>query len=335
MIPIRDRLPTARTPVVTWLLIALNVLAFGYERLAQQSGYLAFVSDWGFVPGRFLSDPVNDAITIATSMFLHGGLLHLGGNMLYLWIFGDNVEDRLGRLRFLGFYFGGGLVAALAQMLVDPSSMVPMVGASGAVAAVLGAYIYLYPRAPITTVVPIFVFLQIVELPAFVVIGLWFVLQLVEGMLSLASPAHAGVAFFAHIGGFVAGLVAMMLVGRRSTPKRPVVDPWAGWQPPRAAPRSWNLGVIRARNRANVPCPSAVQHAHEAGRARRSPRRRQGLRLLLRPDHVRHLARGPRPHVHHARSARPPPARERRHRPLRPQHHRRRRQDPEARPRAR
>ena len=238
MIPLRDNLPTRRAPVVTWFLVAVNVLAFLYERGALAGGYRAFVSDWGFVPARFLADPIADAITIGTSMFLHGGWLHLGGNMLYLWIFGDNVEDRLGRLGYLGFYFGAGIVAALAQMLVDPASTLPMVGASGAIAGVLGGYLFLHPRVRVTTVVPIFVFLQLIELPAYVVIGLWFVMQLAEGMLSLASPTHAGVAFFAHIGGFVAGLAAMALIGRRKPPAP--IDPWAPWAPPRQAPRGWN-----------------------------------------------------------------------------------------------
>ena len=240
MIPLRDNLPTRRAPVVTWALVVINVLAFLYERAEIAGGYRAFVSDWGFVPARFLADPVADAVTIATSMFLHGGWLHLGGNLLYLWIFGDNVEDRLGRLRYLAFYFGAGVVAALAQMLVEPSSAMPMVGASGAIAGVLGAYLFLHPRQPIKTVVPIFVFLQLIELPAFVVIGLWFVMQLVEGLLSLASPGHAGVAFFAHIGGFVAGFAAMAMVGREKPPPPSARDPWRPWAPPREAPRGWN-----------------------------------------------------------------------------------------------
>ena len=240
MIPLRDNLPTRRRPVVTWALVAANVLAFLYERASIAGGYRAFVSDWGFVPARFLADPVADLVTIATSMFLHGGWLHLGGNLLYLWIFGDNVEDRLGRTRFLAFYFGSGAVAAFAQMLVDPSSLLPMVGASGAIAGVLGAYLFLHPRQPIKTVVPIFVFLQLIDLPAFVVIGLWFVMQLAEGFLSLASPGHTGVAFFAHIGGFVAGFVAMAIVGRPKAPPPPVFDPWQGWEPPKGAPRGWN-----------------------------------------------------------------------------------------------
>jgi membrane associated rhomboid family serine protease len=234
MIPIRDTLPTRRTPVVTYALVAMNIAAFLWERAAMFGGYRALIGDWGFVPARFLANPITDLVTIGTSMFLHGGWLHLAGNMLYLWIFGDNVEDRLGRLRFLAFYFGSGVVAAMAQMLVDPSSLSPMVGASGAIAGVLGGYMFLYPRAPVKTIVPIFVFIQIIELPAFVVIGLWFVMQLVEGMFSLASPAAAsGVAFFAHIGGFVAGLVAMMLVGREPPRRIEVRDPWDGWRPPR------------------------------------------------------------------------------------------------------
>lgn len=204
MFPLRDILPTRRRPYLTWALIALNVLCFIYEQAVVEAGYVQFISDWGFVPARFLADPIADAVTFITAMFLHGGWLHLLGNMWFLWIFGDNVEDRLGRVPFLSFYFGSGLVAAIAQLLIEPASTVPMVGASGAIAGVLGGYVMLYPKARIVSTIPPLFFLRF-ELPAWLVIGEWFLLQLSQALSSLGSSMEGGVAFFAHVGGFVAG----------------------------------------------------------------------------------------------------------------------------------
>ena len=155
-------------------------------------------------------------LTIFTSMFMHGGLFHIGGNMLYLWIFGNNVEDRLGRIPFLVFYLVGGIVAALAQVVIDPTSTNPLVGASGAIAAALGAYIVLFPGARILSLVFLGFFYQLLEVPALVILGFWFVLQLISGVASLgAQTAEGGVAFFAHIGGFALGLVVGVLVRAR------------------------------------------------------------------------------------------------------------------------
>jgi membrane associated rhomboid family serine protease len=240
MIPIRDRIPTRTFPIVNSLLIAVNVLAFVFEGSLVAAGYGGVVSAWGLVPGRLMADPVVDASTLLTSMFMHGGLGHLGGNMLYLYIFGDNVEDAVGHLRYLLFYLLAGLGAAAAQIAIDPTSAVPMVGASGAIAGVLAAYVSLYPRSPITVINPVFplwFFIGIfLELPAFVVIVLFFfVPNLLNGVGSLALPTSGGVAFFAHVGGFVAGLVLVRLfmIGR----ERQEADRWSGWRPPARRPR--------------------------------------------------------------------------------------------------
>ena len=232
MFPLRDRLPSRTTPFVTWLLIAANVLAFLYELAMVEAAGDRFIFAWGLVPARFAADPAGEALTVVTSMFLHGGWLHLGGNLLFLWIFGDNVEDRLGHSRYTAFYLLSGAAAAGAQILIDPGSPVPMVGASGAIAGVLGGYVLLYPRARVLVVFPIFFFIQFFELPAWVVIGEWFVLQLFNGALSLGPrSASGGIAFFAHIGGFVAGLVMVKVLapaGRARPPSGPGGDTrWA------------------------------------------------------------------------------------------------------------
>ena len=241
MIPIRDRLPTRIFPFVNYGLIALNIVSFLWELASIEAGYGNFVEDWGLVPGRFLSDPLNDSVTLFTSMFLHGGWMHIAGNMLFLWIFGDNVEDALGHGRYLLFYLISGLVAAGAQMLVAPDSTVPMVGASGAIAGVLAAYVSLYPRARVLVLVPIFVFISFFEFPAWLVILEWFALQLLSGMGALAVPsAGGGVAFFAHIGGFVCGLllIRLMMLGKTTV----AYDAWSGWRAPprRSPPPAWH-----------------------------------------------------------------------------------------------
>ena len=232
MIPLRDSNPTRRTPIVTLALIGACFVAFAYELglLATSEATLnAFITEWGVVPIDITSVWERGALasqetaTLFASQFLHGGWLHLLGNMLYLWIFGNNIEDRLGRARFIVFYLGGGLVAALAQTAIDPSSPVPMIGASGAIAATLGAYLVLFPRARITTLVFLGFFYQLINVPAIVVLGFWFVLQLMDGLASLGPDrAGGGVAFFAHIGGFVAGalLARVFTIGRRD-PGRP------------------------------------------------------------------------------------------------------------------
>jgi membrane associated rhomboid family serine protease len=217
VIPLRDANPTRRAPVVTFALIALCTVTFGYELLVLARGGEAALNDLfetrGSVPaelvaaissGSLLSEPVLD---IFTSMFLHAGWLHLLGNMLFLWIFGANVEDRMGRVRFLLVFLVGGVVAAAAQVLSGPTSGAPMIGASGAIAAVLGAYLVLFPRARIQSLVFLGFFYQLIAVPAVIVLGFWFLLQVVDGIGSLGptTVVDEGIAVFAHIGGFVAG----------------------------------------------------------------------------------------------------------------------------------
>ncbi len=199
MFPIGDDNTSRRTvPLVTYALIALNVLFF----LVELSGGDAFIGEWAFVPSRFLANPFGDLPTLFTSMFMHAGWVHLGGNMLYLWIFGDNVEDRFGHMKFTIFYLVCGLGATLAQLAFSVGSNVPNLGASGAIAGVLGAYILLFPQARIRV-------LQgqgVVQVPALIVIGLWIVLQFFSGIGSIANTAQTGgVAYMAHIGGFLTG----------------------------------------------------------------------------------------------------------------------------------
>lgn len=222
MIPLRDENPSATVPVVTRALIGLNVLVFLYELLLGPD-LGAFLYAWGFTPVKLtLAVRYGDlpllpsAAPLVTSMFLHGGWSHLIGNLWYLWIFGDNVEDALGHAGFLVFYLGCGVAASLFHYLAVPVAAIPTVGASGAIAAVLGAYILRFPRARVLTLLPIFPFFQVVPLPAFLVLGLWFLFQFVLG---LGSPATGGgIAFWAHIGGFLVGLAVMWLLGaaRRS-----------------------------------------------------------------------------------------------------------------------
>jgi membrane associated rhomboid family serine protease len=219
MIPLRDDNPASSSPVVTRALIGLNVLAFVVE-LMQGEALNEFLRDWGVVPGRLfasLSDITSapfELLTVFTSLFLHGGWLHLLGNMWYLWIFGDNVEDRLGHARFLAFYLASGFVAALVHCAFMSGSAVPTVGASGAIAGVLGAYALAFPRARVLTLIPIIFFFQIVAIPALVLLGIWFLFQFISGTLSFGSGS-GGVAWWAHIAGFVFGFVAMGLFARK------------------------------------------------------------------------------------------------------------------------
>ena len=216
MIPLRDANPTRRTPLVTLALIGACTAVFAVELAVEGSAGEAALSEffvaWGAIPSRISAalggagDGAAAAVGLLASLFLHGGWVHLAGNMLFLWIFGNNIEDRLGRLPFLAFYIVGGVAAALTQVWIDPTSDVPLIGASGAIAATLGAYIVLYPRARILALVFLVFIYQLVEVPALLVLGYWFLLQLVDGVASLgAASAQGGVAFFAHIGGFVAG----------------------------------------------------------------------------------------------------------------------------------
>lgn len=201
MLPIGDDDTSRRTvPLVTYVLIALNVLFF----FVELSGGNAFIGKWAFVPSRFLANPFGDLPTLFTSMFMHAGWAHLGGNMLYLWIFGDNVEDRFGSIQFTIFYLLCGLAATFAQLAFSLGSTVPNLGASGAIAGVLGAYILLFPQGKVRVLQG----QRVIQVPALIVIGLWIVLQFFSGIGSIANTADTGgVAYMAHIGGFIAGFV--------------------------------------------------------------------------------------------------------------------------------
>jgi len=208
VIPLRDTIPSARVPIVNYAIIALNVLVFWHEVSLGRHAE-AFVMHYGLVPREFTFD------TLLTSMFVHGGWMHLIGNMLYLYIFGDNVEDRLGHVRYLLFYFLCGAAAGATQSLTNPGSTVPMIGASGAIAGVAGAYLLFFPNARVLTLVPVFIVLQIVEIPAVFFLGVWFLWQVVSGVATLGHDA-GGVAVWAHVGGFMTGMVLGPALKRRA-----------------------------------------------------------------------------------------------------------------------
>jgi membrane associated rhomboid family serine protease len=233
--PIRDHNPTTLRPIVNTLLIVANVAAFLWQVSMAQRGVVWVVPGYGVVPARVTVDPGGELFTVVTAMFLHGSWAHLGGNMWFLYIFGDNVEDAMGHVRYLGFYLLSGFTAAAAQILVDPASTMPMVGASGAIAGVLGAYMVLYPRAPVTVY-----FVLFFEFPAWIVVGEWFVFNLWQAFTSFGGEAQGGVAFFAHIGGFIMGmlLVRPAIRGRQRVP----AQHWRGWRPPpkRPPPGQWS-----------------------------------------------------------------------------------------------
>lgn len=221
MIPLKDENPSQTTPVVNITLIAINVLIFLYE-LSLGRHLNLFIRAFGLVPYEVThfvdlppQTPGGPWFTLFTSMFLHGGWMHLIGNMLFLWVFGDNVEDAMGHFRYLVFYLLSGIAAALVHILTSPSSMIPTVGASGAISGVLGAYFVLYPRARILTLIPLFFWWEITVLPAFVFLGFWFIFQLFQGVLTLPMAGKVGgVAWWAHIGGFVAGMVLVKFFRR-------------------------------------------------------------------------------------------------------------------------
>ena len=226
MFPLKDDNPSQNTPIVTIGLILANALVFLYQFSLEVGGGQgaqagqAFIEEFGLVPCRLTGacrvgmDLPSPILTIFSSMFMHGGLFHIAGNMLYLWIFGNNVEDVLGHGRYLIFYLASGVAAALAQTAIGPSSAVPMVGASGAVSGVLGAYLVLFPHAYVTTLIILGFFFRLVKIPAVVVLGFWIVLQLLNGLGSFG--ASGGVAFFAHIGGFLAGMGLLFVLRPRA-----------------------------------------------------------------------------------------------------------------------
>jgi membrane associated rhomboid family serine protease len=236
MIPLRDTVQSSRFPVVTVGIICVNALVFLIELNLGSLGLEQLFFSWGIVPLRFTHPRLEaNYFTLLSSMFLHGGWMHIIGNMWSLWIFGDNVEDRMGRVGFLCFYLLSGLAAGAVHIMTNPYSRVPTVGASGAIAGVMGAYLLLFPRSTVVTLVPILFFIQVIEIPAVLFLGFWFITQLFSGTLSLAAAGAqaGGVAWWAHIGGFVVGFLWSLPLRRRA----PVVrrrhyrhdDDDAGW----------------------------------------------------------------------------------------------------------
>lgn len=222
MIPLRDDNPTNITPVMTWGLIAVNVAVFLYQvSLGERQGQV-FVYEFGAIPAVIFGSrelpeylaAIPPQLSLLTNMFLHGGWLHLIGNMVYLWIFGDNIEAAMGRIRFLVFYLFCGVLASLSHALTDPASLIPTIGASGAISGILGAYVLLYPRARVLVLIPFGFLTRLMYIPAAFALGFWFLLQVLSGSASIGAKG-GGVAFFAHIGGFIAGMVSVGLFKRR------------------------------------------------------------------------------------------------------------------------
>src|SRR5215813_8699773 len=217
MIPLRDVIPSRTVPYLTVTIIILNALAWFYELSLPREDLPVFLQQFGVVPAYFA------APTLISSMFLHGSWSHVLGNMWYLWIFGDNVEDRMGHFRFLVFYLLCGIVAAFGQILIDPTSTLPTIGASGAIAGVMGAYFVLYPQSRVLTLIPLIVFWEIIELPAILLLGFWFLMQLFSaGAIAVTSATHGsgGVAFMAHVAGFLTGIVGVMVFRKRQRPEQ-------------------------------------------------------------------------------------------------------------------
>jgi rhomboid family protein len=214
MIPLRDVIPSRTTPYITITIITLNALAWLFELALPREVLPVFLQFYGVVPADF------SAPTLVTSMFLHGGWLHVIGNMWYLWIFGDNVEDRLGHGRFLVFYLLCGVGAALGQLAIDPESTLPVIGASGAIAGIMGAYFVLYPHSRVLTLIPLIIWWEIIELPAILLLGFWFLMQLFSaGSVAVtATTQGGGVAFMAHVAGFVIGMIGVFVFKKRRQP---------------------------------------------------------------------------------------------------------------------
>jgi membrane associated rhomboid family serine protease len=226
LLPIGGKNPTKSLAVINILLILANVAVFIYQHFYSPLAPADFIQRFGFVPGQLSSvdrlSPTEAGwvpLTLITGIFLHGGWFHLGSNMLFLWIFGDNVEDRLGHGRYLLFYLLCGVLASLAHFCAHPASALPTVGASGAIAGVMGAYLFLFPRARIRTLVVVIIFIKIVHLPAWFLIAIWMITQILSAYTELATAQAAGVAWFAHIGGFMAGVLLLIALKPRSRAK--------------------------------------------------------------------------------------------------------------------
>lgn len=214
MIPYKDDNPTSTIPYVTVGIIVLNILVFLYE-VTSPAGMEKIAYTYGAIPQYILTfdkiQPIHPALTILSAMFMHGGIFHIAGNMLYLWIFGNNIEDKLGHIRFIFFYIFCGITSAYANAVTDPHSHIPMIGASGAISGVLGAYLLLFPRAMVHTLIFLGFFVTVVKIPSLIVIGFWAFIQLISGLMSTGFARQGGVAWFAHIGGFLAGLLTIKL----------------------------------------------------------------------------------------------------------------------------
>lgn len=228
MIPLRDDVPTRSFPLITVIFIAVNVAIYLYQFFLPESLLNAMVYKWAYIPIEYTHfvqiDPglsVPFGVTVFTSMFLHGGFMHLVGNMLYLWIFGNNIEDYLGKVKFIIFYLISGIAAVATYTIFDASSEIPLIGASGAIAGVMGAYMVLYPNARVHTIIFLGFFIQAVRIPAKILLVFWFILQVISGLPSLLGPSEGGVAWFAHVGGFVFGWLYFKL-----TNKRPLNQYW-------------------------------------------------------------------------------------------------------------
>jgi len=207
MIPLKDDNPTKTFPIITILLIITNIAAFLYElSLGEGANYL--IDTMGAMPYDITHIHLNPkvSLTLITSLFLHGSILHLLGNMLYLWIFGNNIEDAVGHIKFILFYLITGIAASMTHILLNTDSMVPVIGASGAISGVMGAYFLFYPRAKVLTLIPFFIFIRIIKVPAFFFLGFWMLFQVISG-INVSQSGEAGIAWFAHIGGFAAGLI--------------------------------------------------------------------------------------------------------------------------------
>ena len=216
MLPLKDTIPSRSFPAVNWLIIAVNLAVFIYETSLGPRQLEGLVGNFGVIPADLLSGAPQEFVTLFTSMFLHGGWLHVISNLWALFIFGDNVEDRMGSGRYLVFYLLAGLVGGLTQVFVGPTSTVPAIGASGAIAGVLGAYLVLFPTARVITLIPFFFLPWFVEIPAIIYLAFWGITQFYQGVASLAMPAaQSGVAYWAHVGGFATGLLLVWLFARR------------------------------------------------------------------------------------------------------------------------
>lgn len=202
IIPYKDDNPRVLVPYVTYTLVGINVVIFLFQKISAD----AFTNSFAIIPQTVSENFTYYVMTLITSMFLHGGLMHLGGNMLYLWIFADNIESVLGHVKFIIFYLASGLAAGILQTVIDPGSTIPVIGASGAIAGVLGAYMITFPRARVHTLVFLFVFITTIRIPAMYVLGFWFLFQLTNGLITIGIDTTGGIAWFAHIGGFVAGI---------------------------------------------------------------------------------------------------------------------------------